>query len=53
VLDHILPEDWRDIDDHAHDHDYEAGDTAAIEAEVAARDRAAESSRRRSGRHGA
>jgi flagellar motility protein MotE (MotC chaperone)/sporulation protein YlmC with PRC-barrel domain len=58
VLDHILPEDWRDIDDHDHDHpdhhhEFEAGDTAAIEAEVAAQERAAEPSRRRSGRHGA
>jgi flagellar motility protein MotE (MotC chaperone)/sporulation protein YlmC with PRC-barrel domain len=53
VLDHILPEDWRDIDDHEHDDDYEAGDTAAVEAEVAAQDRAAEPFRRRGGRHGA
>jgi CBS domain-containing protein/flagellar motility protein MotE (MotC chaperone)/sporulation protein YlmC with PRC-barrel domain len=63
VLDHILPEDWRDIDDHDHDpdhehnhdhdHEYDARDTAAVEAEATAQDRAAQLSRRRGGRHGA
>ncbi len=52
VLDHILPDDWRDIDDH------EADDTAAVEAEVDAQARAAasvlhEGRAPRSGRHGA
>ena len=32
VLDHILPDDWRDIDDHEHEHEA----TAAIEAEAPA-----------------
>jgi CBS domain-containing protein len=52
VLDHILPVDWRDIDDH------EADDTAAVEAEIEVQAREAERAQasqvtRSGGRHGA
>ena len=50
VLDHILPEDWRDIDDHEGDHEHEDGHGARPGNQPR---RPAEPVVTRGGRHGA